>query len=284
MDVEQALNRCGGVARRPVLARFGISDAQLRKAVLGGVRQPARGIYALASAPDADVELVRNRQSRTCVSAAPFHGLWAIDHSGPPHVHQLRSHGRNEVHHGGLVLPSHPHRPVVSLADVLIHALRCLPWQESLVMVECAVGRGDMTVPFLLERLPGKRNGKAREVLQWVDRGADSLLETLARTHFRRAGIHVQPQFYIDGVGYMDLLLDGWLLVELDGRHHAEWKQVKKDHRRNNLSVIQGYTVLRYYYSDVVHDSEAMVAEVLAVLGRGKSADRASTVSRLATF
>lgn len=147
-------------------------------------------------------------------------------------------------------------------------------------MVECAVGRGDMTVPFLLERLPGKRNGKAREVLRWVDRGADSLMETLARTYFRRAGIQVQPQFYIDGVGYMDLLLDGWLLVELDGRHHAEWKQVKKDHRRSNLSVVQGYTVLRYYYSDVVYDPEAMVAEVLAVLRSGKSVDRASTVSR----
>ncbi len=139
-------------------------------------------------------------------------------------------------------------------------------------MVECAVARGDMTVGFLRERLPGKRNGKAREVLRWVDRGADSMLETLARTYFRRAGIHVQPQFYLDGVGYMDLLLDGWLLVELDGRHHADWRQVKKDHRRTNSSVVQGYTVLRYYYSDVVHEAEAMVAEVVAVLGRGKIA------------
>ena len=87
-----------------------------------------------------------------------------------------------------------------------------------------------------------------------------------------RAGIHVLPQFYLDGVGYMDLLLDGWLLVELDGRHHTDWRQVKKDHRRNNSSVVQGYAVLRYYYSDVVHAAEAMVAEVLAVLGRGKNA------------
>lgn len=139
-------------------------------------------------------------------------------------------------------------------------------------MVECAVARGDMTVGFLRERLPGKRNGKAREVLRWVDRGADSMLETLARTYFRRVGIHVQPQFYLDGVGYMDLLLDGWLLVELDGGHHADWRQVKKDHRRNNSSVVQGYTVLRYYYSDVVYGPETMVAEVLAVLGRGKIA------------
>jgi very-short-patch-repair endonuclease len=273
MDVEKALDLCGGVARRPVLARLGITDGQLRRAVRRGVEQPARGVYALASASVADVALVRNHQIRTCVSAAPFYGLWVIDQSGPLHVHQRRNQGADDVlHHGGLLLPAHPHRPVASLADVLIHALRCLPWQESLVMVECAVARGDMTVGFLRERLPGRRNGKAREVLRWVDRGADSMLETLARTYFRRAGIHVQPQFYLDGVGYMDLLLDGWLLVELDGRHHAEWRQVKKDHRRNNSSVVQGYTVLRYYYSDVVYEAESMVAEVLAVLGRGKTA------------
>ncbi|MEW1822294.1 DUF559 domain-containing protein [Arthrobacter sp. NPDC080031] len=273
MDVERALNLCGGVARRPVLARLGITDGQLRKAVRRGVEQPARGVYALASAPVADVALVLNRQIRTCVSAAPFYGLWVIDQSGPLHVHHRRNQSACDVlHHGGLLLPAHPHRPVAALADVLIHALRCLPWQDSLVMVECAVARGDMTVGFLRERLQGKRNGKAREVLRWVDRGAESMLETLARTYFRRAGIHVQPQFYLDGVGYMDLLLDGWLLVELDGRSHAEWRQVKKDHRRNNSCVVQGYTVLRYYYSDVVHEPETMVAEVLAVLGRGKIA------------
>ncbi|MDQ0674746.1 very-short-patch-repair endonuclease [Pseudarthrobacter siccitolerans] len=135
-------------------------------------------------------------------------------------------------------------------------------------MVECAVARGDMTVEFLRQRLPGRRNGKARAVLHWIDRGADSLLETLARTYFRQAGITVQPQVYLERVGYVDLLLNGWLVVELDGRHHADWKQVKKDHRRNNESVVQGYTALRYYYSDVVHRPKAMVDEVLAVLGR----------------
>lgn len=97
-----------------------------------------------------------------------------------------------------------------------------------------------MTLDFLRQRLPGNRNGKARGVLRWVDSGADPLLETLARTYFRQAGIHVQAQVYLDRVGYVDLLLDGWLVVELDGRHHAEWKQVQKDHRRNNESVLQG--------------------------------------------
>jgi very-short-patch-repair endonuclease len=135
-------------------------------------------------------------------------------------------------------------------------------------MVESAVSKGDMTVDFLRQRLEGRRNGKTREVLAWVDRGADSLLETLARTYFRQAGIFVQTQVYLERVGYVDLLLDGWLVVELDGRHHAEWSQVKKDHRRNNESVVQGYTALRYYYADVVHHPGEMVAQVQAVLGR----------------
>jgi very-short-patch-repair endonuclease len=52
------------------------------------------------------------------------------------------------------------------------------------------------------------------------------------------------------------------------GRHHADWNQVQKGHRRKNESVLQGYTALRYYYADVVHRPEAMVSEVLAVLGR----------------
>ena len=52
--------------------------------------------------------------------------------------------------------------------------------------------------------------------------------------------------------------------MELDRRHHAEWPQAKKDQRRNNRSVTQGYTVLRYYYADVIHGPGAMVAKAPA--------------------
>jgi very-short-patch-repair endonuclease len=226
------------------------------------------------------VTLLQRRQLLTCVSAAPFYGLWVIGSGGPSHVHHRRGQTIDgEVAHGGLLFEPRPHRPVAALADVLIHALRCLPLRESLVMVECAVGRGDMTVDFLRQRLPGRRNGRARDVLDWVDRGAESMLETLARTVFRQAGVTVQPQVFIDGVGYVDLLLEGRLIVELDGRHHGEWTQIKKDQRRNNMSVVRGYLVLRYYYDDVVHHPDRMVAEVLAVL-----AGRMPQVSRQAGF
>ena len=71
----------------------------------------------------------------------------------------------------------------------------------------------------------------------------------------------------VAGLGYVDLLLEGRLIVELDGRHHGEWAQIKKDQRRNNVSVVHGYSVLRYYDDDVVHRPALMLVEVPAVHG-----------------
>ncbi|MFJ6079496.1 hypothetical protein ACIQC0_14445 [Pseudarthrobacter sp. NPDC092419] len=57
MDAFNALARCGGAARRPVLARMGVDDAALRRAGRAGVLQPARGLYALpAASPDLAAE------------------------------------------------------------------------------------------------------------------------------------------------------------------------------------------------------------------------------------
>lgn len=173
MDAFKALERCGGAARRPVLARMGVDDAALRRAVRAGALQPARGLYALPAASPDLVAALRNRELLTCSSAAPTYNLWCLPSTGPRHVYHRRRESvqGDAVHHAGLILPPASRRPVAALADVLIHALRCLSFAESLVMVECAVGRGDITVDFLRQRLPGKRNGKARAVLDWVDRG-----------------------------------------------------------------------------------------------------------------
>lgn len=66
----------------------------------------------------------------------------------------------------------------------------------------------------------------------------------------------------------MDFLVEECLVVETDGSTHFEPKSVKRDQRRNNQSIIGGYLVLRYYYDDVIHRPDAMVADVQAVLRR----------------
>ena len=78
------------------------------------------------------------------------------------------------------------------------------------------------------------------------------------------------PQIWIDGVGRVDLLLDGWLVLEADGfEHHSDRARYREDRRRANALAVLGYTLLRFSYEDIVHH-EAEVAEVIArVLARG---------------
>ena len=133
-------------------------------------------------------------------------------------------------------------------------------------MVQCAVGRGDITLAFLRGKLEGTATRRARSVLDLVIPRADSLLEVLANTAFRRAGLQVRRHVEIPGVGEVDFLVEDCIVVETDGASHLEPLQVKKDRRRNNASLIGGYLVLRFGYDDVVHHPERMVAEVLAVL------------------
>jgi very-short-patch-repair endonuclease len=203
----------------------------------------------------------------TCLSAAPTYRLWTLHDSNSLHLspgHKQTPAGT--LAHGRLLHPVHAWLPVAGLADVLIHALRCLPETEALVMVQCATQRGDVTVDFLRRKLPGNRNARARSVLDNLVPRADSVLEVLANYRFRRAGLHVRRHVELPGVGEVDFLIEECLVVETDGETHLEPRQVKKDRKRNNATLIGGHLGLRFGYDDVVHHPERMMAEVLAVL------------------
>lgn len=272
MDAMDILRSSGGVLlRRDVLAA-GVTDGNLRRAVRGGeVLQLERGLLAVA---DADPDLVgagRARGLLTCLSAAPMYRLWQLQPPAKPHYWQ--SNGRSAVKcisHRTTLTQEPQHRTLAALPDVLLHALLCLPELESLVMVECAYNRGDIEPSFLLRHLDGRRCGKARNALAKVERGADSLLETLARVLFRDAGISTETQVWITGIGRVDFLLEGFLIVEIDGiAFHLDPRQFKKDRRRDNTAILQGLPVLRFFYDDVVYAPDVVLAQVREVLRRG---------------
>lgn len=272
MDPTEILKAAGGVLlTRDVLAA-GATELGIRLAVRsGGVVRLERGLLAVAGADPEFVAAGRARGLLTCVSAAPVFCLWQL--RPPVRPHYWQSNGRNAVrcvsHRLALTQPP-SHGTLAALPDVLLHALLCLPELESLVMVECAYNRGDIDPAFLLRHLSGNRCGKARNVLSKVERGADSLLESLARVLFRDAGIATETQVWIDGIGRVDFLLEGFLIVEIDGiAFHLEPRQFKKDRRRDNSATLRGLPVLRFFYDDVVHGPESVLAQVREVLARG---------------
>lgn len=268
MDLQAFVRARGGVVRTRDLARAGFDRDALGRAVRNGLlHRIKRGVYAVAE-PDAGVAAAMAANGvLTCVSAAPHYGLWTLGHADGLHLSCGNGLPRiGVVDHTQCRYPRHPVLPMAGPADVVLHALRCRPELEALVMAQSAIGQAYVTPAFLRSGLPGNRNGRARAVLDLVVPRADSLLEVLAHTHFVRAGFHVQMHVWIEGVGEVDCLVDGCLVVELDGRTHFEPKQIKKDQRRNNASIVGGFLALRYYYDDVVHRPEAMVQEVRSVL------------------
>ncbi|MHA7291901.1 type IV toxin-antitoxin system AbiEi family antitoxin domain-containing protein [Arthrobacter sp. MDT3-24] len=268
MDIETFLGARAGVARASTLREAGFSRTSLDKALAAGrIVRIRRGIYSMPREAGVFGLALQHNALLTCLSAAPTYRLWTIHDAGPVHLspgHKKTPPGT--LTHGRCPHPHHPWLPVAGLADVLIHALRCLPDVESLVMLQCAAQRGDISMDFLRRKLPGNRNARARSVLDSVVPRADSILEVLANYHFRRAGLHVRRHVELPGVGEVDFLIEEWLVVETDGSTHLEPRQVKKDRKRNNATVIGGRLGLRFGYDDVVHHPERMVSQVLAVM------------------
>lgn len=270
MDLSRFLDNAGSVARTQTILRAGFSERDIRNAAASGeVRRLRHGVLALPGAPSDLVDAVLGNGLVTCASGAAHRGLWLLHQ--PNKVHLLCRHGgpRNAVVHRTSLVPRGTAEPVASMTDILIHGLRCLAEIEAAVMVESAIRQGVTTLPYLHQRLPGNRNGAARKVLDLVDGTADSAIEVVARLLFRAEGIYTETQVDLPGIGFVDFLLEGFLIVEIDGRSHLEPRQVKKDRSRNNASTLSGYAVLRYGYADVVYNPEKVVAEVWQVL-RGR--------------
>ncbi|QCB96597.1 DUF559 domain-containing protein [Arthrobacter sp. PAMC25564] len=268
MKLTSFLSARGGTAATAGILRAGFSRRDIDRALAAGaIVRFRRGHYGLPQDPSTYRAARELKGLLTCISAAPSYGLWTLVPAQTLHLclgHRAVPAGA--VVHGRCRHARHDWLPVAGLADVLLHALHCLPELQALVMVQCAVGRGDISLEFLRGKLGGNRNGRARSVLDLVIPRADSLLEVLANTAFRRAGLHLRRHVQIPGVGEVDFLIEDCLVVETDGETHLEPLQVKKDRWRNNASVVGGYLVLRFGYADVVHHPERMVAEVLAVL------------------
>ena len=268
MNIANFLGSRGGPASTADFGRAGFTRYRIGRAVAEGtIVRIRRGHYALTREPSAERAAREAGGLLTCVSAAPGYGLWTL--APAPKLHLCVGHRAappGSVAHGRCRHPRHPWLPIAGLADVLIHALRCLPELEALVMVQCAVGRGDISLAFLRGKLGGNRNARARSVLDLVIPRADSLLEVLANTVFLRAGLQVRRHVQIPGVGEVDFLVEDCLIVETDGESHLEPRQVKKDRGRNNASQVGGYLVLRFGYDLVVHHPEQMLAQVLELL------------------
>ena len=263
--------RLGGTARLADLHRAGFTRAAIDAAVRrGAVLRIRRGLVGVPGGdPDIRGALMANGLI-TCVSAAGELGLWTLKQ--PAELHLWMDHGRLPAsvaaHRGSLAgrrLPG----AYVAVLDAVLHALRCRPALEAMVIAESALRLGTVRRQELIEHLPGPRNGVYRKLVGRLRTDAESPLEIIARELFRQAGLRVETQVHIRGLGRVDLLVEGRVIVELDGMDfHWNRETFRKDRFRNNQGVLTGFPTLRYVYEDLVFRPDRVLAQVRSMVRR----------------
>ncbi len=93
------------------------------------------------------------------------------------------------------------------------------------------------------------------------------------RLLLRTLGHDVQVQVEIAGVGRVDLLVDGWLIVECDSRgFHADWAARRRDLRRDLAAARLGYTTVRPLAEDILFAYDDLVSAMRDVLRHPRAA------------
>lgn len=271
------------VVTRAELMALGWTARRITRAVESGRLLRARQDRYLASdAPEDVVQAVRVGGLLTCLSLLRLLGVFVF---GRPtlHVHMRRGAsrmrspetrgrrlaGRRERH---IVLHWQPligdaGSGCVSVLDALVHAVRCQPARYAIASIDSALNMGLVGVEHLAElfaALPQRYN----VLRSFVDGRAQSGPETLVRLMVTGLGHSVDLQVPFEGVGFVDLLVDGWLVIECDSKaHHSSWRQQLKDYRRDLALARAGHPVLRLTAQDILYRPEAVHAALRGLLG-----------------
>ncbi|WP_275776511.1 DUF559 domain-containing protein [Paenarthrobacter sp. Y-19] len=272
MNAFEFLSSVGGVAKVGLLKAHGHTPADLRK--LEGAYQPRHGIWALPSADTEFVSALVNNGLLTCASAAVRYGLWLKDKPGRLHLATKHNRGRGFIRHGGLRLGSESYVPVASLEDTVIHALTCLPDVDAIAVAQSAMKNRGVPRDVLEGELRANYFGNARKRLRQADGLSESVPEISARLLFEAAGLSFERQVQIPGVGRVDTLIDGWLIVEVNGyQFHSSREAWRKDMGRLNAAQAMGYRVLSFSPEQIWNSPELVLGQIRACLGLGRPRD-----------
>ncbi|HEY0373569.1 MAG TPA: DUF559 domain-containing protein [Amnibacterium sp.] len=150
---------------------------------------------------------------------------------------------------------------------VLEHAMRVLRPELGVAMVDSALHSRHLR-PDGAATLAAALPAHLAAVVRMADGRCESGIESVACYLLRLAGLRVEPQVEIPGVGRVDLLVEGRLIVELDGRQwHDDQRAFARDRRRDASAAAARYRTLRFDYAQVRFDWPSVLAAVYAALG-----------------
>jgi very-short-patch-repair endonuclease len=258
---------------RGALRAQGVGSRELTVAVRDGILlRPRRGRYLPAPCHPVALGAAGAGGRVDCVSLLALLGVFVEDSPVlhvqiapdatrlPRHAWRIRRHWR--------ATSAEPDAVIVPLIEALAQSVRCQPPRAAIATLDSAwhlrlVDEVGIAQVFAL--LP-RRYRRLRALL---DRRAESGTESFVRLMLRGLGCRFDLQAEIPGVGFVDLLVEGWLIIECDSaEHHSEWRSRKRDIRRDAVAASLGYVTVRLLAEDILFHPEQVVATLRAVLDR----------------
>lgn len=297
----------GHVATRRDLESTGLSRSQISALARGSdVRRPRRGTFVCRHLSEAEATAAAVGGRLDCVAVLARHAIW-VGHTNGLHIrmpahagaasrHRLEQtrHAlsattlgvlgsrRLTVHWSSCTPPAIGRRLEVPVLFALRQAMTCLPPDDYLGAVESAIHLGQLTRAGL-DELIGAAPARLGPLLSQLVPGAQSGYETIARLRLRRAGHAVEIQVPVRGVGHVDLLIDGVVVLEIDGREfHAD--TFETDRARDLGTEGAGLRTLRIAavwvdtrWEEVLAVIERMVSDAKGGAARVKAEKRGRT-------
>ncbi len=249
-----------------------------------------RGRFVPADMPAELIAVGRLGGRLDCVSLLWALGVFVRTSAVKPHVQFERGASRLPSRPPGVVAhwrsSLSPHTALTApLVEAVAQACRCQSPRDAIATLDSVWHRGLLSESGIAEvfALLPRRYRRLRSLL---DPRSESGPETLVRLMLRGLGCQVELQVVIVGVGRVDLVVDGWLIVECDSRaHHSDWDAQRRDRRRDLAAAALGYTTVRPIAEDILGDPAAILAALRSTLthpaprpGLRNSSNRATTV------
>lgn len=276
---------------RADLRSTGWSSGRITRAVRSGELLRCRnGVYLPAHADGDVVTAARLGGRLACVSELRRLGVFVLEDSGL-HMHLEARGSRTRTpgagvrrHRDRLMRGPHPRSCTVERIDAVRQAVRCQAPRAAVATLDSALHLGVIgpdDVDEVFRRLPKR----FRVLRRLVDARAESGPESLMRLILRSLGARFEVQVVIGGVGRVDFVVDGWLIIECDSAEfHGDWQDRRRDLRRDQAAAAQGYVTYRAIAEDLLWHPDRVGAAVRGLLasrtGRATPARRAQVSPR----
>ena len=287
-ELSQVFAARGGFAQRKNFIAAGYSGRDLTRLVATGQIQRVRiGWYVDRFADRTMVEAIRVGGCVACVSAASLFGLWTLPQTAlhilvPSNGSRFRSRTGKAVRfdrgrpaqtvlhwHGK---PGAVRRPIVDLEQCLLGVMNCLSPELAIAVLDSALYLGLLT-SSQLRAIGSAGSQRQRELIEEADGRAESGLESVGRVRLRAVGFILRVQVELLPGIRVDLLIDGWLVVEFDGEEfHGNAVGFERDRVRDAPLNAWGYRVLHFSRNQVFDDWPSVQSTIVLVHLHGQPA------------